>query len=238
MHMTCSNLLRRLLRNASGVAMTEFALGAPFLLMAGLWGTETANYALVNMKISQLAIHVADNAARVGDTSTLQNRRVYESDINDVLLGANIQGGPSIDLFEHGRVIISSVEIWDQSVHASSPGAPHAPGVQFIHWQRCLGAKHAGSNFGNQNQALPDGIGPEDAEVTASAESPVIFVELNYEYQPLISSRFISNPDIRAIASFIVRDSRDKTGLLQRNVTDPDTVASCTVYSNAEALMS
>ena len=73
--------LRRLVRNSSGVAMTEFALGAPFLLMAGLWGTEEANYALVNMKIGQLAVHVADNASRVGDTSTLQNRRVYESDI-------------------------------------------------------------------------------------------------------------------------------------------------------------
>ena len=49
------NLLRRLGRSRSGVAMTEFALGAPFLLTAGLWGTDMANYALVNMKIGQLA---------------------------------------------------------------------------------------------------------------------------------------------------------------------------------------
>ncbi|NCU11664.1 MAG: hypothetical protein GXC70_05810, partial [Sphingomonadaceae bacterium] len=82
--MTRLQKLARLLRDRSGVAMTEFALGAPFLLMAGLWGTETANFALVNMKVGQLAVHVADNASRVGDTSTLQNRRVYESDILDV----------------------------------------------------------------------------------------------------------------------------------------------------------
>lgn len=88
--MSLRRLLRRL-RDTSGVAMTEFALGAPFLLMAGLWGAESANYALVNMKMSQLAIQLADNASRVGDTSTLQNRKIYESDINDVLYGAQLQ---------------------------------------------------------------------------------------------------------------------------------------------------
>ena len=109
--MTGLSSFRRLLRNRSGVAMTEFALGAPFLLMAGLWGTETANYALVNMKVGQLAVHVADNASRVGDTSTLQNRKVYEADILDVLIGAQIQGGPALDLYENGRVIISSLQV-------------------------------------------------------------------------------------------------------------------------------
>ena len=51
---------RALLRNYSGVAMVEFALGAPFLLTAGLWGAEEANYALVNIKISQMAEHIAE----------------------------------------------------------------------------------------------------------------------------------------------------------------------------------
>jgi len=45
------SLLRALARSRSGVAMTEFALGAPLVLMAGLWGTETANYALTSMKV-------------------------------------------------------------------------------------------------------------------------------------------------------------------------------------------
>lgn len=235
--MTVFVRLRRLLRDASGVAMTEFALGAPFLLMAGLWGTEMANYALVNMRVGQLAVHVADNASRVGDTSTLQNRRVYEADINDVLLGANLQGGPGIDLFEHGRVIISSVEVWDPSSHGSGGATAHAPGSQFIHWQRCLGVKHANSNYGGQNRALPNGIGPEGSEVSAEPESPVIFVEISYDYQPLISSQFITNTEIRSIASFMVRDDRDQTGLLQRNTADPDYVADCNDYTNSSVLM-
>jgi hypothetical protein len=124
---------RHLLRNTSGVAAVEFALGTPLLLTAGLWGTETANYALVNMKIGQLAVHIADNASRIGDTSMLQNRKIYESDINDVIYGAQIQGGPGIGIYDNGRVVISSLQVRDSS---SGTGEE-----QYIHWQRCRGAK-------------------------------------------------------------------------------------------------
>ena len=111
MHVSFLTRLHALLRNRSGVAMVEFALGTPFLLTAGLWGAEEANYALVNLKISQLAEHLADNASRIGDTSTLQNRRIYESDLNDVIFGAQVQGGRKINLYDNGRVIISSLEV-------------------------------------------------------------------------------------------------------------------------------
>lgn len=230
--MSVLSKLRGLLRNRSGVAMVEFALGAPFLLAAGLWGTEVANYALVTMKVNQLAVHLADNASRIGDTSTLQNRRIYESDINDILIGANIHAGAGVDIYEHGRVIISSVEVWNNSVH----GSGKSDGQQFIHWQRCLGSKNATSDYGNQNQALPDGIGPDGDEITAEPEAPVMFVEISYTYQPLISERFVGDRTIKTISAFMVRDSRDMSGLLQRNVSDPDPVASCTAYTNGAEL--
>ena len=140
-------LLRRLRRNASGVAMTEFALGAPFLLTAGLWGTEMANYALVNMKIGQIAVHIADNASRIGDTSTLQNRRIFEADINDVIYGAEMQAGPGINLYDNGRVIISSLEV--------RPSGSNGTNQQYIHWQRCRGKKHSDSSYGVENTVLP-----------------------------------------------------------------------------------
>lgn len=225
--MSLAKTIRRLLHNRSGVAMTEFALGAPFLLMAGLWGTETANFALVNMKVHQLAVHIADNASRVGDTDTLQNRKIYELDIYDLLLGANIQGGPGIDLFENGRVVISSVEIWDQSIHANV-SSDQSDGVPFIHWQRCKGAKNFDSDFGVQNSAQPDGIGPEGEEVLPEPGSPVMFVEISYDYQPLISDRFFGSTEIKSIASFMVRDSRDQSQLYKRNDDDP--IADCNVH--------
>jgi hypothetical protein len=122
--------LRRLGASRSGVAATEFAIALPFLLGAGLMGLEVANRAIVQMQVSQLAVLIADNGSRSGDTSTLENRKIYESDIDDLLRGAGIQGGHRIDLFKRGRVIVSSLEV-----------VPGTEDQQYIHWQRCLGSK-------------------------------------------------------------------------------------------------
>lgn len=216
--MTLRGLARRLRRNRSGVAMIEFALGAPFLLMAGLWGAEEANYALANMRVSQLAEHLADNASRVGDTGTLQNRRIYESDINEVIYGAQIQGGMGLDLYENGRVIISSVQVSEA-------------GNQYIHWQRCRGAKKINSDYGSEGADLgTDGIGPEGEEVLAMPDDALIFVELNYTYQPLVSEKFLGSLDIIAIASFTVRDDRDISQIYQRDPASPDPIQTCNQF--------
>ena len=124
-------LSARLRKSVSGVAATEFAVVLPFLLGVGLMGLELANRGIVQMQISQLAAQIADNGSRIGDTSMLQHRKIYESDINDLLVGANIQGGKRIDLFAHGRVIMSSLEVVDGTEDR-----------QYIHWQRCMGEKN------------------------------------------------------------------------------------------------
>jgi hypothetical protein len=227
-------LLSRLKSSVSGVAAVEFALSMPFLLFFGLWGIETANYAIVNMRVSQLAFHLADNASRIGDTSELENRKIYEADIEDLLRGADIQSG-RLDLFENGRAIISSVERYDETTNCvAGSGCPAglSEDDQFIHWQRCKGEKNIAPVYGTLNAALPAGIGPVGREVSAPDDSAVIFVEVHYDYQPLVSDRFINNTTIRAIAAFIVRDSRDLTGIKQRNPGSPDPVSACNVYDS------
>lgn len=230
-------LLRRLRQCASGVAMTEFALGAPLLLSAGLWGVETANFAVTNMKVGQLAVHLADNASRIGDTSTLQERKLFEEDLTDVLVGASVQAGPALDLFQHGRVIISSVEIWNPSSHCNPSGCTgngQSDGVQYLAWQRCKGALARNSAYGNQNQALPSGIGPAGQEVSATAESPVIFVEVYYDYQPLIELPWTSPATISSTAAFMVRDSRDQSDVYKRNtITQPSDCNSYDTFATA-----
>ncbi|MEQ1499057.1 MAG: pilus assembly protein [Novosphingobium sp.] len=212
--------LKRLSRSTSGVAMTEFALGLPLLLTAGLWGAEMANYALVNMKVSQLALQLADNGSRIGDTSSLQNRKIYESDINDVFYGAQLQSGKSISLYDNARVFISSVE-----VKVATAGGSES---QYIHWQRCRGAKNVASSYGTEGTDLgTTGIGPSTEKVVAQAGDAVIYVQVNYTYQPLISSKIITNRDIHAIASFTVRDNRDLTQIYQRDAGKPDPVQKC-----------
>lgn len=221
--------IRRLARHSSGVAMTEFALGLPIMLTAGMWGIEEANYALVNMKIGQLASQIADNASRVGDPSMLQERKIYESDINDLLLGAQIQGGKGIDLYNRGRVFISSLEV--------NP----ANSRQYIHWQRCRGSKRVTSSYGAEGYGLASvipGMGPAGREVIAQPGGAVIFVEINYTYKPLISERFLGTPDIKSIAAFTVRDSRDLNQIYQQVAASPDEVQACTNYEGAMAVSS
>ena len=216
--MTLRSLAQRLRRDRSGVAMLEFAMGAPFLLMAGLYGAEMANYALVNMRISQLAEHIADNASRIGDTSTLQNRRIYESDLNEVIYGAQLQGGTGLDLYENGRVIISSVQVSESD-------------NQYIHWQRCRGVKNINSDYGSEGADLGTaGIGPEGEEVLAMPDDALIFVELSYTYQPLVSEKFLGSLDILAIASFMVRDDRDISQIYQRDPASPDPIQTCNQF--------
>ena len=226
--------IRRLYGDLSGTAMTEFALALPLLMTAGLYGAETANLALVNMKVSQLAIHIADNGSRIGDTSQISNKNIFESDINDLLAGSNIQGGGALGFYERGRAIISSVEVFDSSVSCAHGGCPHGPhpdGAIFIHWQRCKGKKVWASHYGDEDAIIPSGIGPSGQEVIPDPGNAVVFVEVAYDYQPLVSSRFFGPTTITAISSFTVRDSVDLAGLQQRNPGSPDTPSTCNVYN-------
>lgn len=217
-----SGFCRRLSRSVSGVAAVEFALSLPVMLSLGLWGAELGNLAITHMRVSQLAMQLADNGSRIGDVSMLESLRIYESDINDMLVGAKIQSG-KLNLFEHGRVIISSLEV-----------VPSSESTQYIHWQRCMGKRTVQSAYGSEGTGLDgtlNGMGPTGEEVTASKGDAVIFVEISYEYQPLVSSRFVPNRIISTTATFNVRDDRDLTQIYQRNTASPDTVARCNVFN-------
>jgi hypothetical protein len=220
----------------SGVAIVEFALSLPMMLIAGLWGVETANFAITNMRVSQLAEQIADNASRVGDTSTLDNRRIFEADINDLLKGANIQSGDRVGLFERGRVIISSLEVYEEARHCPDgtgcPATAADEGEQFIHWQRCAGKKNFTPQYGGVGDAKPGGMGRPDEKVNAIEGSPVMYVEVAYDYDPIVANVFLSNTEIYSQASFMVRDDRDVKQVYQRVPGSPDPVADCAVFDN------
>ncbi len=215
--------LRALRRDRLGVALTEFALALPLLLAAGLGGIETANLAVTTLRVNQVAMQIADNASRIGDTSSLEDRKIYESDINDLLLGSNIQAGASIDLYEHGRVIVSSLEV-----------VPDTDDQQYIHWQRCKGTKNHLSSYGSQGDGLDGtltGMGPTGQEVMAQRGEAVIFVEVSYDYQPLVAGFFGDDRIISSTSAYTVRDSRDLTQIYQRDAGSPDPIASCGAFT-------
>lgn len=220
-------LLKRLRRSTSGAALTEFALAAPLVMTAGLWGVESAHRAVVQMRISQISVLIADNASRVGENSLLGETKLYETDINDVLYGAHVQAG-NFDLYKHGRVILSSLEV-----------VPGTQDQQYIHWQRCKGELVHTSSYGHAGDGLMSGIpgmGPPGEEIIAFEGEAVMFVEVVYDYQPLISRAFTHADKISATAAFNVRDNRDLSQVYQHDAGDPDATADCNVYDGVATL--
>jgi Flp pilus assembly protein TadG len=208
--------LGALYRDRSGLALTEFALATPIVIAIGGYGIELSHLALTNLKVNQIALNLADNASRVGLTSTLTTTQLRETDVNDVLIGARLQGA-GINLTTNGRVTISSLENVQQSYDTAA--------VQRIHWQRCIGKMSTTgytSSYGtttvtagqtatlaNAGTAAPTGMGDTGSLVSAPVGSGVMFIEINYKYQGLFGSLFIGNRIIHYTASFIVRDNRD-----------------------------
>ncbi|MEN7537127.1 TadE/TadG family type IV pilus assembly protein [Aurantiacibacter flavus] len=211
--------LCRLLRDTRATAMLEFALAAPLLLTIGLFGAEAANRAVTQLRVNQLAVLVADNASRIGENSLLGEVTVYESDINDIFLGADIQAGEKFGLLDNGRIILSSLEVLEDSEDQ-----------QFIHWQRCIGNLDHASSYGEAGDGeftSIEGMGPPGEEIYAFKGEAVMFVEVAMVYQPIAVDLFDASEPIVAIAAFNVRNNRDLSGVKQRNANTPDPVADC-----------
>jgi Flp pilus assembly protein TadG len=216
MHMNRFATLARLRGDRSGLALLEFALSAPIVLTLGLGGIEVGNQALVHMKLSQIALNLADNVSRVGSLSSTNIETIREGDINDVLQAARLQGD-GIGLTTNGRVIVSSLENIRQSYDAAA--------VQRIHWQRCIGKKSGdgydssygttlstdgtSDNVADAGKPAPNGMGDIGAQVNAPIASGLMFVEINYYYQPLVMNWIISPIRMHYTASLIVRNNRD-----------------------------
>lgn len=223
--------LRALYRDRTGLALIEFAYTLPLVLMLGVLGIETANLAVTNMRVSQIALNLADNASRVGERTDSATQRLREVDINDVLQAVRLQG-ENLELTQRGRITLSSLEA-DNS------------GTQRIHWQRCIG-RRSGLNFdsrygtaptsaGNQpgpsfaGTVMTDGMGPPGRRVKAPNNSGVMFVEVNYEYRPIIDFYGIVPSQIHYTASFIVRDNRDFSQVF--NPSPAASRATCDLYT-------
>lgn len=216
-----AHISARLRRDRSGLAAVELGLAMPILLAVVLAGLEIANFTVTKMRVSQLALHVADNGSRIGTASLLTDPQISETQINDLLTGANLQSG-ALGLLTRGRVIISSLE----------PDPAHS-GKYYIHWQRCKGARNSPSSYGVQGAANLAGMGPAGRQVTAPAGSGVIYVEIAYDYRPLVFARLAPTSTIREVAAMTVRDKRDFNGNGGTGIYNNEgaTAAACNVFS-------
>jgi hypothetical protein len=206
MHMKIKNLMRSLrpslasiFGDKSGLAMTEFALALPILVTLGLTGSETANLALANLKVSQIALMVADNAGRVRNS-------IDETDIDEVMIGARL-AGQGIKFGSNGRIILSSLE---------PNGQTGLNAGQMIRWQRCFGSKTVTSSYGAEGDGTTDatlaaGMGPIGRKIQSSSNSAVMVVEVVYDYQPVVSNTIFGAQTIRDTVAFTVRERSVQT---------------------------
>lgn len=227
--------LRRFRSDTGGLALIEFAFTLPLVLAIGCWGVELSSFALCHLKVSQYALNLADSASRVGMDAGGGVTDMREADVNDVLTGAKLEGA-SINLTTNGRITLSSLENIQQSYDTAR--------VQRIHWQRCLGAM-SGTGYDSSYGVAPttagsDGtqanagttvtyMGPASASVAAPNDTGVMFVEVNYRYQPLFGTLYMNPQTVHYIASFIVRDNRSFVKLY--NLSPAATASTCDKHS-------
>lgn len=212
--------LHRLKRCQSGLALVEMAYCTPILLTLTMGGAELANYATAQMRVSQLALQVSDNASRMGAGLPLAAKQITETMVNDVLAGAEAQANDlnlmgtqteGVNTVQKARVIISDLE-----------ADPDNAGRYKIMWQRCRGgATTFASRYGAQGANNMTGMGPAGQRVTPPADTALMFVEVHYRYQPLFIGKFgfVNYVDIDSEAATLVRDDRDLT-----QVYNPDNV--------------
>jgi hypothetical protein len=238
MHMIFPNALRRVragtratkaklratLRDRSGVAMIELGLSFPLLLLIGFGAIETSNLVITHTRLSQIALTVADNASRIRTESTLALPQVREADINQIFTAAELQA-EGLDLQNKGLIILSSLE-------------QNMEGGQWIHWQRCYGRKSGESSFGKAGDGATGtsfpGMGEVGAEVTATENTAVMFVEIHYEYEPLLFGAIIPDREVRYTGAFTVRDKRDLTQVY--NPSPEANIAECSDFTMDEAV--
>ena len=211
-----TGMLACLARSQSGTSAVEFALIVPVIIGLGMTGSEVAYLASAQLQVSQIAVSVADNASRLGQTdNTAVTPTIGESDVNSVLFGAMKQGG-ALNLQANGRVILSSLEL----------DVP--TGKQYLHWQRCSGSLTQASRYGIQGTGLTGaalaGVGNGSGQVTAPSGSAVMVAEVYYQYQGLFGNYFVNTPIIRQEAAFLNRDNRN-LGDSTTNGLSPDTTA-------------
>jgi hypothetical protein len=172
-------------KDRRGVALIEFALSLPLLMVLILVGLEVTNFILAQHQVRAIAAMTADNASRL-------RTQMSEAYVNQLFVGIQ-KAGAGIDFEDKGRVILSSVQN-----NAAGDG-------QWIRWQRCFGDLSYVSKYGAEGKGQTDNSLANVNGLAAQAGSALMYAEVEYQYEPLIPSSFLANRMITHEVAFVVR---------------------------------
>ena len=154
-----AKLLRRLGRDRSGVAMTEFALALPLLLTVGLCGAETANLTLAHMRSGKWPCTSPTMPRASATPRSLMNRKIYETR-HQRSAARRAYPGEGAEFLRQ------------RPCRCQQPRSQDIPaGQQYIRWQRCKGMMNVGSAYGSENNHVT-GMGPAGSQVTRPPAGP------------------------------------------------------------------
>jgi Flp pilus assembly pilin Flp len=174
------NHLRKLWRDAGGVAAIEFALLLPMLLALLIGCLEVTFKIRSTQKAEKLAVTLSDVIA--------QSTAVTSGDLNKLTGAVDKIMDPFPFGDDKGKVIISSV-YWEQGEDAPK-----------VNWQCPYppdGAHNGTSKFGakGDNATLPAGF-------TLNEKDNIIVAEVFYEYEPIAPGYLFDKDDIYRRAIF------------------------------------
>lgn len=238
-----------------GVAMIEFALAAPVILLLGLGGVEIGNYVIANLRVSQIAMAVADNAGRIRTT-------IDEADVTEIMIGAMKMGEP-LSLASKGRIILSDLEQRTTTTGAGGKGSVSASNPngyrQWFRWQRCACALSVPSSLGVptndagapitnlddktnddhgavETASIIDGVGKAGNQIAAQGGTAVMVAEVVYDYQPIVPVNLITSAirslRIKRVVAFNVRERNAFSLHNDGNLTGAKR-ADCQIYDAA-----
>ncbi len=215
--------LARLRADRRAVVIIEFAYALPVLMTLAFSSVELTNLAIANMRVSQITMGVADNLSRAMQSVPMTNPQLREVDVNDALLGADIQGGTAVPILTRGRIVLSNLH-------------RNASGNQTILWQRCKGTlTGAQSRYGVQGATQGTtpgftGMGSSPTVIQAPDGTDIVFAEVTYNYQPVVGAWALGTFTIRRESAYLVRDNRERIAPI--NPSPAATVSACNVYNS------
>lgn len=185
-------MIKKIIKNTSGIALTEFALILPMFVFMVVGGMELAWEAVTRQRIQAIASTSADNAAR-------KRGVIDEADISEIIAAIK-QNAEGLNFEEDGKIVISSVQ------------RNSANNGNWIRWQRCFGEKNKESSYGaegkGQNNSSFSKIS-NDPNLRPPAGNAIIIAEIEYNHKPLVTDAYFGQKTFTYESVQIVRDRQD-----------------------------
>lgn len=198
-----NNIIKKLKNNQKGIALIEFAIILPVVVVLFLGCVDVVIYVVAHQKISRAAYTMSN-------LLTQMDQGLTESQVNDMILALNQVSNP-YDIENNGKAVMTA--IIGNGVDGS------APSTLSVAWKRCFGTVAGLGTYGAPGTTVSQSAIPVNTIVTT--KQILIITEISYQYTPIIS--FLPLSGTISYRSFF----RPRRGTIQNIIADGATPRVC-----------